>query len=472
MAELNVTIRYRTPQAKFLFSFMCLLIPLWALASPITLVGYVFMICQNRNEDSALTVLSTFAALFIFTIASLLVTIMAEDNRIHVSKDGIVFPLFLLSRLSFRRHRSWAELTGASIVERTRKGKAMQDLVLGFSQGSILPLHLNLISSSNQEQLLMAIELWANNCQRSDSLLLYQKQIQNQGRASGSVGYTQMWEEELSRRFVSTAFIPLEPGKKLQNGDLEVVRQLAFGGLSALYIAQKKGLDLVVLKEAVVPANANQEMRANAEGHLAREATVLANLRHPRIARVFDHFIEDGRHYLVLEYVRGQDLRQFIGQNGPLKESLAIDWAISIAETMAFLHEQTPPVIHRDITPDNMVLSNSGDIIIIDFGAANLFVGTATGTIVGKQAYIPPEQLRGKTVTQSDIYAFGGSLYFLLTGKDPKALAVSHPKLIRPDLNDDLDKIIAKCLAFEVKNRFENANEIVDSLKALKKTTV
>jgi len=84
-------------------------------------------------------------------------------------------------------------------------------------------------------------------------------------------------------------------------------------------------------------------------------------------------------------------------------------------------------VIHRDFTPDNLVLQNDGKLVAIDFGAANEFIGNATGTFVGKHAYIAPEQFRGKASPQSDLYAMGGTLYYLLTGEDPLALSVSDP---------------------------------------------
>jgi serine/threonine-protein kinase len=281
-----------------------------------------------------------------------------------------------------------------------------------------------------------------------------------------------MWEEELRRRFTSTTFIPLEPGKTLRGANLEIVRQLAFGGLSALYLAQLNKHELVVIKEAVVPQNADPQVRAQAESFLDREAKILSQIRHPNIAKVLDHFVEDERHYLVLEYINGQDLRQYIKQNGPVTESQALQWGIAIASILQMLHEQNPPVIHRDLTPDNLVLNSDGKIILIDFGVANQFVGTATGTIVGKQAYIPAEQLRGKTGPGSDIYALGGTLHFLLTGQEPIPLAVSHPKKICPQLSSELDDIIAKCSAYEAQDRYSAAAEIVSALSALLPSSV
>src|SRR5207245_510152 len=102
--------------------------------------------------------------------------------------------------------------------------------------------------------------------------------------------------------------------------------QLAFGGLSAIYLAQDKEADLVVLKEAVVPAGANAGVREQAEKYLAREAEVLSRLRHPGIARVLDYFVHKGRHYLKLEYINGTDLRQYVRQNGAIDQLTAMNW--------------------------------------------------------------------------------------------------------------------------------------------------
>jgi serine/threonine-protein kinase len=224
--------------------------------------------------------------------------------------------------------------------------------------------------------------LWGSDCERSPALIEYQNRIQNENKGLDRLGYTQMWEEELGRRFNATAFLPLEPGHTLQRGKLKVIRQLAFGGLSAIYLVQKEELDMFVLKEAVVPLDADADQRSHAEQHLKRESEMLFCLYHPNIAHVIDYFVEDDRNYLLLEYVNGQDLRQFVKQNGPQSEAKVAQWAMQVARALQFVHSQTPPVIHRDVTPDNMVLKNDGTLVLIDFGAANEFLGTATGTLV------------------------------------------------------------------------------------------
>jgi serine/threonine-protein kinase len=308
------------------------------------------------------------------------------------------------------------------------------------------------------------VELWGINCKRAPELVDYQKQIQNQASGAGSSGYTKMWEDEMRRRFSTTAFMPLEPEHCLQNGRLKIVRQLAFGGLSAIYLAQENKLDMVVLKEAVVPSGAEEQARMQAEKMLDKEAEMLSKLEHPNIAKVMDHFVEDGRHYLVLQYINGPDLRQYVKENGAVPLAQALEWALKISEILKYLHSQEPPIIHRDLTPDNVVLYKN-DLFLIDFGAANRFVGAATGTVVGKQSYIPPEQLRGKSVLQSDIYALGGSLYYLLTAADPLPLAEASPQSKIADLPKRVDDLVRKCTAFEPEDRFQTADDLITELR-------
>jgi hypothetical protein len=461
MAELNVMVRYRSATARLLFILMCILLPLWAIASPLSLVRFILMVLYDPSLYPLSSVFNTIFSLLAFSCASAAAFAVSADNRIYINRDGMTFPLFLSSRLGFRRHRKWDELASAGLTNIGIDGADKKTrILLGFASHHAVALSLAEFSLEQQEQLLMAMELWAPQCDRTLALSNYRKDLHDRGRLIGNAGYTQLWEEELSCRFSATSFVPLEPSAKLQSGNIEIVRQLAFGGLSALYLSQKNGRDLVVLKEAVIPLDADPELRAEAEAQLSREAELLAGLSHPRITKVLDYLVEEGRHYLVLEYIPGQDLRQYVKHNGALKEPQALQWAAEIADLLVYLHERPTPIIHRDITPENLLISKHSEIVLIDFGAANQFVGTATGTVVGKQAYIPPEQLRGKAVLPSDIYAFGGTIYFLLTGEDPRALCAGHPRQIVDELSEEIDAFVARCMSYDFRDRFADAQEL------------
>lgn len=464
MAELNLTLKYKYMPARAVFITMMACLPIWEVAAPIG-VGYIISLIMRQPETVPFWLTVTgIPGLLLFIAASIAVTGCAEDNRLHLSKDGLSFPPFLLAPLKFRRARQWSELLSAAIsTPESGKGR----LFLTFSGGASLSMDLNCFNREDQEQLLLAVELWGTNCQRSQELIEYQNKIQNEAQGiSQGVGYTQMWEEELGRRFQATSFVPLEPKQKLLNGKIEIVRQLAFGGLSAIYLAQENQRDMVVIKEAVVPANAEPQARAEAERHLIREAEMLAKFQHEHVARVLDHFIENGRHYLKLEYINGTDLRQYVKQNGAISQEQALNWGLQILEVLACLHNQNPPILHRDLTPENLVLAKDA-IMLIDFGAANEFVGTATGTIVGKHSYMPAEQLRGKSVIESDIYAFGGTMHYLMTAKDPLPLSQAKPKSVCSEIDQELDDVIAKCCAFEPEDRFHSAAEVMEAFRSI-----
>jgi serine/threonine-protein kinase len=277
-----------------------------------------------------------------------------------------------------------------------------------------------------------------------------------------------MWEEELSRRFTATTFVPLEPDRMLQNGKYKIVRQIAFGGFSAVYLAQRNDLDMVILKQAVLPPETDENARSAAERHLRRESEILSKIDHPGIVKVFDFFVEQGNYYLVMEHVSGQDLRQLIKQHGAQAPGRVVEWAEQIARTLEFLHAQSPPIVHRDASPDNIVVANDGSVRLIDFGASTEFITNATGTTIGKQAYTAPEQLRGKACAQSDIYALGATMFFCLTGKDPMALSTSHPRDAVPGLSSALDELVAECTALETADRLATMSSVKTRLQEVR----
>ncbi|MBX9670646.1 MAG: serine/threonine protein kinase [Candidatus Obscuribacterales bacterium] len=464
MAELELSVRYKTLPTRVGFGVMCVSMPFWSLLAPILLglfVGHVY-----RNPELAYS-WATFVICFgllAINLMGLLLTALSEDDKLYVSKDGIAFPLFMLPNMRFRRNRSWSELKNADLIQTSATDHG--HLLLTFD-GASVSVNLNCIDASDREQLLLAVELWGVDCVRAPALVDYQSKLQNEIRGISQLSYTQMWEEELSRRFNATSFVPLEPDAKLRGGKLVISKQLAFGGLSALYLAQMNKLDTVVVKEAVIPQNAEDESRQRAEERIQREAQFLMRLEHDNIAKVRDHFVEEGRHYLLLDYVHGQDLRQYVKQNGPQSEETVLSWAMQIADIVRYLHSQEPPIVHRDLTPDNLVLRNDGAVTLIDFGAANEFIGQATGTLVGKQAYMSPEQLRGKATTQSDLYSLGCTLFYLLVGRDPTPLSTSRPKGALPAVSAELDAIVALLTEFEPEDRIQSADNLIDKLVEL-----
>jgi tRNA A-37 threonylcarbamoyl transferase component Bud32 len=468
VAELELSVKYNTLANRIGFGIMSVLFPIWALFIPFSLGLFIDLTIQYPGALSPMITALVLSAMAAIPILGILMTALFEDNRLYITKGGVSFPLYMVPFLGFRRHRSWAELGGAG-VRRTVSASSEQPDRLHLHFNKTLPVEFRITSFDKVqlEQFLLAIELWGGRSTRTPELVDFQHGLQNENKGLGKLSQVRVWEEELARRFNATSFVPLEPDRELCNGTVKVVRQLAFGGLSAIYLAQHNHVNMVVLKEAVVPANADKQTRDKAEEHFAREAKFLMKLDHPNIAKVISHFCDDGRDYMILEYIQGQDLRQYIKQHGQQSEHVVVSWALQVADIMMYLHSQEPPVLHRDLTPDNLVLDHDGSVVLIDFGAANQFVGTATGTLVGKQAYMAPEQLRGRATVASDIYSFGGTMFYWLTGKDPLPLAPSHPLKEVSSLSAEIDDLIAELTTFDSESRLVDWTIISERLRAI-----
>ena len=463
MADLEITVRYKSPIAKAGLAVVVLFLPVWGILIPATLIMVLYWSLVSPSVLTSVTsnvfvLAGPILGLLLITVLGVKAVLNLSDDRIIVSKLGIAFPFFLGNTFGLRRNFAWAAINRAELIDRHGK----REIVIYNSDGFPIYLDIKCIVPEELEQLLVGFDVWATNCEKNPELELLQDELQTSSDQRLLPSYTAMWDDELSRRFASTAYVPLEPGHVLQGGRLKVVNQLSFGGLSAVYLCQRDARDLVILKEAVIPDDNEDELKQKAMELFVRESRILMQLDHPAIVKVMDHFVDGGRHYLLIEYRSGQDLSQFVKQNGAQSEDKVLHWALEILDILEYLHTQEPPVIHRDVTPDNLVLGVAGveeSIVMIDFGAANEFLGQATGTLVGKQSFIAPEQFRGKAGVQSDLYALGCTLYFLLTGKEPIPLSISHPRALDPLISETVDKLVADLTQVEVENRIQSATD-------------
>ncbi len=397
------------------------------------------------------------ALLFCFYIALFLcglVTIfVCLDNKLVLTAAGLEVPWHHLLEMAFERKRAWKDLRAVEFRN--------QNLRLIFSTLGGITFSMDGFNAAELKDFCVAIKSNATDVAFSfDDRAIAMGIPGIKASSIKAVGFTDTWEDDLASRFGTTAYVPLETGALLQNGRWEVIGQVSFGGLSAVYLCRTTDGELAILKEAVVPLNSDDNSRAKALEMFDREARLLKSLRHQNIARVLDHFVEKNHNYLLLQHIEGIDLRQYIKEHGPQSERIIIRWALEIAEILTYLHCHIPAIVHRDLTPDNLVLDKSGSLKLIDFGAANELIGTATGTLVGKQSYISPEQFRGKAKPASDIYSLGCTLFFLATGKDPDALSQSSLPPSQDKPMSTLSALIADCTALETEERLQSAQEI------------
>jgi len=251
-----------------------------------------------------------------------------------------------------------------------------------------------------------------------------------------------------------------------------VLRTLGQGGMGTTYLAWDKAKSiegcpsLLVLKEM----NADMAQIAKAQELFEREARTLKALNHPGIPQYYDFFVESGKKYLAMEVIHGQDLEQRVLASSPVTLQQAIEWMMQTCDILDYIHSERPPLIHRDIKPANlMVRHRDNKIVVLDFGAVKE-IGTVAGTRIGAEGYSAPEQDRGQPVTQSDLYAIGPTLIFLLTGHVPlkyyRRRRSSYGFDVKgvPTITSKLRQVIEQVCEPKPSDRYQTAKELSNAL--------
>ncbi|MEG0987552.1 MAG: Stk1 family PASTA domain-containing Ser/Thr kinase [Clostridium sp.] len=266
----------------------------------------------------------------------------------------------------------------------------------------------------------------------------------------------------------------LKPGMFLQER-YEILDQIGSGGMSEVYRAKCHKLNrLVAIK--VLKEEFSQD--SNFVSKFKMEAQSAAGLSHPNIVSIYDVVDEDTLHYIVMEVIEGITLKSYIMKKGHLgvKESIGI--AIQVAQGVGAAHDQH--IIHRDIKPQNMIISKDGKVKVADFGIARAVSSQTVGsTAVGSVHYISPEQARGGySDARSDIYSLGITIYEMVTGQVPYdgenavTIALAHlekpiipPHCLNPEVTPSLERIILKCTQKKPERRYHDAYELIGDLR-------
>lgn len=248
----------------------------------------------------------------------------------------------------------------------------------------------------------------------------------------------------------------------------QLLRMLGQGGMGVTYLVwfpPAQGPQLQVLKEI----KADMAEVPKAKELFLREARILQSLDHSAIPRFFDCFVEKNKTYLTMELIHGQSLDKRVLETGPAAPEQAIDWMLQTCEVLDYLHHLQPPVIHRDIKPSNLLRKLDGQVVVIDFGTVKE-VGSLPGTRISIEGYSAPEQELGHPQIQSDFYAVGATLIFLLTGKNPNKFYCDRgqgERLQIPDLplTDPLRAVIAQATKPKPGDRYATARDLAAALK-------
>jgi serine/threonine-protein kinase len=283
-------------------------------------------------------------------------------------------------------------------------------------------------------------------------------------------------------------------------GRYRITRLIARGGMGAVYQAEDTrlgGAPVAVKEMSSSFVRGDTEAFERAVADFRREAALLARLRHPHLPRVSDQFDEDGKYYLVMEFIAGRTLLDILRQAGgrlPIDQALA--YVDQLCDVLAYLHSQEPPIIYRDLKPSNVMVIGGDEsqvtsgvtpiphppspipqLVLIDFGIARFYrPGQAGDTaIYGTTGYAPPEQYgRGQTDARTDIYALGVLLHQMLTGHDPTStpFALPPPRTLNPAIPAQIAETIAQATAADRAARFADIAAFRAALRASELATV
>ncbi len=271
-------------------------------------------------------------------------------------------------------------------------------------------------------------------------------------------------------------------GKKV--GCYEVVGEVGSGGMGIVYKAVHEKLGRTVVLKMLAPhLSNNPEMKAR----FLREARLQAELSHPNVVNIFDYFEQDENVFLVMEYVKGQSLDDMLSSRGKLSVEEVLYIADGVLQALSFMHKKG--IIHRDIKPNNIMISETGVVKVTDFGVARLISEeegiTKVGTKVGTLYYMAPELIKAGQITPLiDIYALGITLYQLLTGRVPFTGTTDYEiiqghlmkkppplDLFSDNIPRSLENLVNKAIAKNPRDRFSSADEFLKAVKALRSST-
>ncbi|MCE1246186.1 MAG: serine/threonine protein kinase [Firmicutes bacterium] len=260
-------------------------------------------------------------------------------------------------------------------------------------------------------------------------------------------------------------------GPTLNRGRYEIIKEIASGGMGKIYLAMdNKTKTLVVVKKMLPVAETDEELEY-LEKRFHEEGMLLYKLRHHALPQVLDFFTKGQNFYIIMEYIEGENLSQFIKRrpNSKITIEECIYFLDKVLDIIQFLHSQNPPVIHRDIKPGNIMINNLGEVVLVDFGLARSFDSESVGTArVGTYGFASPEHFSGKFKLSSDLYCAGVTFHFLLSGEDPRLrIPFEFPPLskYRDDVPEGLQQVFNKLLAINPLDRYQTAQEVRKALE-------
>lgn len=279
----------------------------------------------------------------------------------------------------------------------------------------------------------------------------------------------------------------LSSGTMLSGGKYVIEKKIGAGGFGITYLARHTILDRkYAIKEFFM---SGYNVRNNATNHVSlqglevkdfdrvrqtfiNEARTLAHLNNEAIVKVIDIFDENGTSYMVMPFVEGTTLKSMVEKDGPMEYEMAVNYMVQICEALTYIHSKD--ILHRDVTPDNVIVTPEQKIVLIDFGSARKFIDNKTQrqTTIVKPGYAPLEQhsARSRKGAFTDIYSVGAVFYYLLTGEHPMDATervlekMKEPIELNPNIPPQINAIIMKAMEMDGEMRYQSAKELIDDI--------
>jgi eukaryotic-like serine/threonine-protein kinase len=252
-------------------------------------------------------------------------------------------------------------------------------------------------------------------------------------------------------------------------GKYKILSTIGSGGFGTVYLAEDTWIDKKVALK--VPHKQSVDF-----GELLREPRLLASLNHPNIVTIMTAEKQENVFFIVMEFVPGETLEHVIARDGALDLARALDYTCQISNAVDHAHKQG--VLHRDLRPSNVLVSESGLLKVADFGTSRFLEIAAHGTtVIGSPPYMAPEQFHGKAVFASDLYSLGVTMYQMLTGELPygtptpndlgrlmRGELTTAPRLKNPKIPKSINDLVLKAMAPEIHQRYQRAGELLDDV--------
>ena len=376
-------------------------------------------------------------------------------NRITMDKDEISLDSWQHLSSFNLASMPWANLSKVSLSD----DKKRQRLEVTSDKDKTIDLDLKGIDEKDRARFLTALKRFATQCEIPTD-------VEELLDPPTTRSYTQLWLQSITQAPKDAALKPIEAGSTLEGGRYEVIRKLGAGGQGAAYLCHDlrdktlRPAPTVALKEMLIPPYLNMVVKKTMIERFVAEADMLKNIDSQNVVSLVDYFIEERGAYLVLEHIEGSTLRDLVIENGALSSQEILELLPQMLSILKLLHSSG--IVHRDFTPDNLILRPDGMLKLIDFNVAQDESEGTTATIVGKHAYVPPEQFRGKPTTQSDLYALGATMFFLFTGEDPEPITQSFLPEALAMANPATNQLILDCTATEAEERVQTVDELIE----------